>query len=139
MLPAREGTDPVAGAGMMAYSAAEFAAECLLRNNNFIAECRTRHCKVAVGWQAGAGRPDLYGARRLHPRNRRQLHRQVEPALTGSGQSVFARCLHPAGRCGKPHARICEGESQMAELLDHDQDEHRVMAGGRREAVVHQQ
>ncbi len=21
---------------------------------------------------------------------------------------------------GKPHARICEGESQMAELLDHD-------------------
>ena len=21
---------------------------------------------------------------------------------------------------GKPHARICEGESRMAELLDHD-------------------
>ncbi len=34
--------------------------------------------------------------------------------------------MHDAGYlreepgAGKPHARICEGESRMAELLDHD-------------------
>jgi len=37
----RDWTDPAGWAGMMRYEAAGFAAEYLLRNDEFIAECRT--------------------------------------------------------------------------------------------------
>jgi hypothetical protein len=40
MSPALDWTDPAAWAGMMNYEAAEFAAEYLLRNNEFMTECR---------------------------------------------------------------------------------------------------
>jgi hypothetical protein len=42
MSPARDWTDPAAWAEMMTYEAAEFAAEYLLRNDEFVAECRTQ-------------------------------------------------------------------------------------------------
>lgn len=37
---ARDWSDPAAWAGMISYEAAEFAAEYVLRNDAFVAECR---------------------------------------------------------------------------------------------------
>ena len=37
----------------------------------------------------------------------------------GRGVRHDAAYLREEPGAGKPHARICEGESQMAELLDH--------------------